>query len=108
MTLLSRQSPLHLPFAVTALSTQHHLLLAGLSLLSEGNSQPQEAAGKLPELASELPSWRWWAARVLSVNQRLLARSAASLRSALQALMPQVGALEIIMHGLSLVYHQTA
>ncbi|KAL3155216.1 hypothetical protein ABBQ32_013155 [Trebouxia sp. C0010 RCD-2024] len=39
---------------------------------------------------SELPSWSWWTARVLLMNQRLLAGSAASLRSALTMLMPQV------------------
>ena len=88
-------------FVVTAVSPQHCLLGAGLSLLPEGNNQSQETASKLPDVSSELPSWRWWTARVLSVNQRLLARSAASLRSALQTVMPQVPMLAISMHALS-------
>ena len=69
--------------------------------MPEGNNQSQETASELPDVSSELPSWRWWTARVLSVNQRLLARSAASLRSALQTVMPQVPMLAISMHALS-------
>lgn len=87
-------------FVVTAGSPQHCLLVAGLSLLHGGNNQSQETASELPDVSSELPSWRWWTARVLSVNQRLLARSAASLRSALQTVMPQVHMHAISMHAL--------
>lgn len=64
---------------------------AGLSF-GHDKVSPHEGtdAAELPDLAVQLPSWKWWAARLLAVNQRLLTRSAASLRSALQTLMPQV------------------
>ncbi len=45
----------------------------------------------MSEVLTDLPSWSWWAARVLLTNQRLINRSAATLRSALSMLMPQVG-----------------
>ena len=46
---------------------------------------------QVSEVLTDLPSWSWWTARVLLINQRLLNRSAATLRSALSMLMPQVG-----------------
>ena len=62
----------------------------GLSFL---HSKEDEAidGDQVSEVLTDLPSWSWWTARVLLTNQRLLNRSAATLRSALSMLMPQVG-----------------
>ena len=64
---------------------------AGLSFVhSSGEEEEQLDGGQMSGVSAELPSWNWWTARVLLTNQRLLARSAATLRSALSMLMPQV------------------
>ena len=76
-------------FVIPALTAQLLVALAGLSLAADESSEPLRA-DSLPDVLRELPSWGWWTARLLAVNQRLLARSAASLRSALQVLMSQV------------------
>ena len=69
------------------------LNVAGVPLSHQQHSDDGElttSSEAWQEALSELPSWSWWTARVLLMNQRLLARSAASLRSALTTLMPKV------------------
>ena len=63
--------------------------LAGLSFVQNKGDEPIDG-DQVSEVLTDLPSWSWWTARVLLTNQRLLNRSAASLRSALSMLMPQV------------------
>ena len=63
--------------------------LAGLSFVQNKGDEPTDGH-QVSEVLTNLPSWSWWTARVLLTNQRLLNRSAATLRSALSMLMPQV------------------
>lgn len=65
------------------------LVLAGLSFVQNKGDEPIDG-DQVSEVLTDLPSWSWWTARVLLTNQRLLNSSAASLRSALSMLMPQV------------------
>ncbi|DBB11777.1 hypothetical protein WJX82_011005 [Trebouxia sp. C0006] len=67
------------------------LLTAPLGLLFVHSKEDKPIDGdQVSEVLTDLPSWSWWTARVLLINQRLLNRSAATLRSALSMLMPQV------------------
>lgn len=74
------------------LYTHTHDSAAGLSLSHQAACEDDGPldGDHVSEVMTELPSWSWWTARVLLMNQRLLARSSASLRSALAMLMPQV------------------
>ena len=62
----------------------------GLSFLHSKEDESIDG-DQVSGVLTDLPSWSWWTARVLLTNQRLLNRSAATLRSALSMLMPQVG-----------------
>ena len=67
---------------------------AGYSPLAEA-AAADDTSGEAPAAISQadrhLPSsWRWWAARALLAQQRLLSGRAASIQEALQALLPHV------------------
>ena len=70
------------------------LAAAGYSPLTEASppdGDPQQAsAAESQAVPRLLPSWRWWAARALLARQRLLSGRAASIQTALQALLPRV------------------
>ena len=83
---LSHQTAFHNVYMATLTVGVIH---AGLSFVHNEKHEPVDG-DQVSEVLTELPSWSWWTARVLLTNQRLLARSAASLRSALSMLMPQV------------------
>ncbi len=61
----------------------------GLLCVNSKEDEPIDG-DQASEVLTDLPSWSWWTARVLLTNQRLLTRSAATLRSALSMLLPQV------------------
>ena len=61
----------------------------GLSFVHSKEDEPIDG-DQVSKVLTDLLSWSWWTARVLLTNQRLLNRSAATLRSALSMLMPQV------------------
>lgn len=61
----------------------------GLTFVHSKEDEPIDG-DQVSDVLTDLPSWSWWTARVLLTNQRLLNRSAATLRSALSMLMPQV------------------
>lgn len=72
---------------------------AGLLFMHSKEDEPVDG-DLVSEVLTDLPSWSWWTARVLLTNQRLLNRSAATLRSALSMLMPQVGNWFNLQHSL--------
>ena len=93
--MLSQGSPELFTLGLCSVSSVEGLLhVAGLSFSHHRHSDEDgEATPSIVDALeglSELPTWSWWTVRVLLMNQRLLARSAASLRSALTLLMPQV------------------
>jgi len=59
----------------------------GLLCVNSKEDEPIDG-DQASEVLTDLPSWSWWTARVLLTNQRLLTRSAATLRSALSMLLP--------------------
>ena len=67
-------------------------MLAGFSPLtatggSDDSRSPAPVNSDAPPAALP-PSWRWWAARALLAQQRLLSGRASSIQAALQTLVP--------------------
>ncbi|KAK9803991.1 hypothetical protein WJX72_011120 [[Myrmecia] bisecta] len=65
-------------------------LLLALTILRAGPGMADASTDAGDGLAELVPSWRWWLVRALTLQQRLLADRAASIRAALQQHVPKV------------------